>query len=99
MLTLPQVIYKPHCQMKIALLHRSLTNLDRPIGGVHKLSLQELAFFEPLTPSIYIFYVIKVYKKLIFLTTYPPHCEWPHIILLPSEEFLKGGYVFRIEQA
>ena len=51
-------------------------------GGVHKLRLQNLASFDHLPPSIYIFYGMKVYKKLIFLTTYPPPlvnvvCEWP----------------------
>ena len=42
------------------------------LGGVHKLRLQDLAFFDHLPPSVYIFYGIKVYKKSIFLTTYPP---------------------------
>ena len=37
--------------------------------GVHKLRLQELAFFDHLPPSVYIFYGIKVYKKSIF---WPP---------------------------
>merc|ERR1711956_106874 len=52
------------------------------LGGIHKLRLQDLAFFDHLPPSVYIFYGIKVYKKLIFLTTYPPPlvnvvCERP----------------------
>ena len=52
------------------------------LGGVHKLRLQDLAFFDHLPPSIYIFYGIKVYKNSIFLTTYPPPlvnvvCECP----------------------
>ena len=52
------------------------------LGGVHKLRLQDLAFFDHLSPSVYIFYGIKVYKKLIFLSTYPPPlvnvvCEQP----------------------
>ena len=52
------------------------------LGGVQKLRLQNLAFFDHLPPSIYIFYCIKVYKKSIFLTTYPPPlvnivCERP----------------------
>ena len=52
------------------------------LGGVHKLRLQNLAFFDYLPPSVYIFYGIKVYKKSIFLTTYPPPlvnvvCERP----------------------
>ena len=42
------------------------------LGGVHKLCLQDLAFFDHLPPSVYIFYGIIVYKKLMFLTTYPP---------------------------
>ena len=36
-----------------------------------KLRLQDLAVFDHLRPSVYIFYGIKVYKKSIFLTTYP----------------------------
>ena len=40
------------------------------LGGVHKLRLQDLAFIDHLSPSVYIFYGIKVYKKSIFLTTY-----------------------------
>ena len=52
------------------------------LGGVHKLCLQDLSFFDHLPPSVYIFYGIKVYKKSIFLTTYPPPlvnvvCERP----------------------
>ena len=52
------------------------------LGGVHKLRLQDLSFFDHLPPSVYIFYGIKVYKKSIFLTTYPPPlvnvvCERP----------------------
>ena len=52
------------------------------LGGVHKLRLQDLAFFDHLPPSVYIFYGINVYKKSIFLTTYPPPlvnvvCERP----------------------
>ena len=55
-------------------------------GGVHILRLQDLAFFDHLPPSVYIFYGIKVYKKFIFLTTYPPPlvnvvCERPLIKL------------------
>ena len=33
------------------------------LGGVHKLSLQDLAFFDHLPPSVYSFYGIKCYKK------------------------------------
>ena len=52
------------------------------LGGVHKLRLQDLAFFDHLSPSVYIFYAINVYKKPIFFTTYPPSlvnvvCERP----------------------
>ena len=52
------------------------------LGGVHKLRLQDLAFFDHLPPSVYIFYGIMVCKKSIFLTTYPPPlvnvvCERP----------------------
>ena len=59
-----------------------IKNYKEPLGGVHKLRLQDLSFFDHLPPSVYIFYGIKVYKKLIFLTTYPPPlvnvvCEWP----------------------
>ena len=39
-------------------------------GVVHKLRLQNLAFFDHLPPFIYIFYGMKGYKKSIFLTTY-----------------------------
>ena len=42
------------------------------LGGIHKLRLQDMAFFDHLLPSVYIFYGKKVYKKSIFLTTYPP---------------------------
>ena len=56
----------------------------RILGGVHKLRLQNLAFFDHLPPSVYILYGMKVYKKQIFLTTYPPPlvnvvCERPLI--------------------
>ena len=49
----------------------TILDLKPLLGGVLKLRLQDLAFFDHLPPSVYIFYVIKVYKKLIFLTTYP----------------------------
>ena len=50
-------------------------------GGVHK-RLQDLAFFDHLSPFVYIFYGIKNYKKSICLTTYTPPvvnvvCERP----------------------
>ena len=59
------------------------------LGVVHKLRLQDPAFFDHLPSSVYIFYGINVYKKLIFLTTYPPPlvnvvCERP---LIPSTNF------------
>ena len=62
-------------------LHSVIAELSR-LGGVHKLRLQNLAFFDHLPPSVYIFYGMKVYKKSIFLTTYPPPlvsvvCERP----------------------
>ena len=38
-------------------------------GGIHKLRLHNLAFFDHLPRSIYIFYGMKVYKKSIF---WPP---------------------------
>ena len=58
------------------------------LGGVHKLRLQDLTFFDHLTPSVYIFYGIKVYKKSIFLTPYPPLlvnvvCEGFILVTLP----------------
>ena len=37
-----------------------------PKGGVHKLRLQDLSFFDHLPSSVYIFYGIKVYKKYFF---------------------------------
>ena len=48
----------------------------------HKLRLHDLSFSDHLPPSVNIFYGIKVYKKSIFLTTYPPPlvnvvCERP----------------------
>ena len=36
------------------------------LGGVHKLCLQDLSFFDHLPPSVYIFFGIKVYKKINF---------------------------------
>ena len=52
------------------------------LRGVPKLRLQNLSFFDHLPPSIYILYGMKVYKKSIVLTTYPPPlvnvvCERP----------------------
>ena len=40
--------------------------------GNQSLRLQDLTFFDPLPPSVYIFYVIKVYKKLNFLNIFLP---------------------------
>ena len=49
-----------------------MLNIPADLGGVHKLRLQYSGFFfDHLPPSVYIFYVMKVYKKSIFLTTYP----------------------------
>ena len=42
------------------------------LGGVHKLRLQDLAFFDHLPPSVYILYGINVYKKSIFFDHLPP---------------------------
>ena len=55
---------------------------NKLLGGVHKLRLQNLDFFDHLPPSVYILYGMKVYKKSIFSTTYPPPlvnvvCERP----------------------
>ena len=55
---------------------------DLFFGDVHKLRLQDLAFFDHLPPSVDIFYGINVDKKSIFLTTYSPPlvnvvCERP----------------------
>ena len=53
-------------------------------------------FFDHLPPSVYIFYGIKVYKKLIFLTTYPPPlvnvvCERPPMKSLKNFLGLENG--------
>ena len=56
-----------------------------PLGGIHKLcTFTRFGFFDHLPPSVYVFYGINVYKKLIFLTTYTPPlanvvCERPLI--------------------
>ena len=53
----------------------NLTYLN-PKGGVHKLRLQDLSFFYHLPPSVYIFYGIKVDKKLIFFRPpTPSYCK------------------------
>ena len=62
-------------------------------GVVHKLRLQDLSSFDHLRPSVYIFYGIKVYKKSIFLTTYPPPlvnvvCERPLHCWKKKRDFL-----------
>ena len=59
--------------------------MNLELGGIHKLRLQDLAFFDHLPPSVYIFYGINVYKKSNFLTSYPPPlvnvvCERPLIV-------------------
>ena len=61
-------------------------------GGVHKLRLQDLAFFDHLPPSVDIFYGMNIDKKSILLTNYPPPlvnvvCEWPLYVL--SHRILK----------
>ena len=74
--------------MKIEEISKQNSNLNFSLngqfiyGGVHKLHLQDLAFFDRLPTSVYIFYCINVYKKSIFLTTYPTPpvnvvCETP----------------------
>ena len=75
---------------------KNLATSQKTFGqrGVHKLGLQDLAFFDHLPASVYIFYGINVYKKSIFLTTYPPPlvnvvCERP---LMQNANF---GYVTR----
>ena len=67
------------------------------IGGINKLRLQNLAFFDHLPPSVYIFYGIKVYKKSIFLTAYPPPlvnvvCERPHTVSIYDAKINKCCY-------
>ena len=47
-------------------------NFQYTLGGVQKLYLQELSSFDHLPPSVYIFYGIKFYKKLIFFDHLPP---------------------------
>ena len=42
-----------------------------PIRGRSQTTFTRFGFFDHLPPSVYIFYGIKVYKKSIFLTTYP----------------------------
>ena len=57
------------------------------LGGVNKLLYKICLVFDHLPLSVYIFYGIKVYKKLIFLIIYPPPlvnvvCERPLSIKL-----------------
>ena len=52
------------------------------VRGRSQTTFTRFGFFDNLPPSVYIFYGINVYKKLIFLTTYPPTlvnvvCERP----------------------
>ena len=52
------------------------------LGGIHKLRLQDLAFFDHLPPSVYIFYGIKCLQKNYFFDHLPPPlvnvvCERP----------------------
>ena len=56
-----------------------------PIRGRSQTTFTRFGFFDHLPPFVYIFYGIKVYKKSIFLTTYPPPlvnvvCERPPIL-------------------
>ena len=62
------ILYCIQCKTK----NNETANIRKPLGGIHKLRLQDLFFFDHLPPSVYIFYGTKVYKKSIFLTTYPP---------------------------
>ena len=53
-----------------------------PIRGRSQTTFTKFGFFDHLPLSVYIFYGMKVYKKSIFLTTYPPPlvnivCERP----------------------
>ena len=59
------------------------------LGVVQKVRLQNLAFFDHLPPSVYIFYGMKVYKKLIFLNTYPPP-----LVNVVCEQLLVSFYLF-----
>ena len=54
-------------------------------------SFTGFVFFSHIPPSVYNSYDIKVYKKLIFLTTFPPPlvnvvCERPLSVLLTFSE-------------
>ena len=54
--------------------------------GRSKTTCTRFGFFDHLPPSVYIFFGIKVYKKSIYLTTYPPPlvnivCERPLTVL------------------
>ena len=44
----------------------------RGVPGRSQSTFTRFVFFDHLPPSVYIFYGIKVCKKSIFLTTYPP---------------------------
>ena len=57
------------------------------LGGHSQTTFTRFVFFDHLPPSLYIFYGIKVYEKLIFWTTYQPSlvnvvCERPLIEIL-----------------
>ena len=59
------------------------------IRGRSQTTFTKFGFFDQLPPSVYIFYGIKVYKKSIFLNTYPPPllnvvCERPLTVLCSS---------------
>jgi hypothetical protein len=58
--------------------------VDLTLGAFTNYVYKIWGFFDYLPPSVYIFYGMKVYKKSIFLTTYPPTlvnvvCERPPI--------------------
>ena len=50
-------------------------------------TLQDLSFFDHPPLSIYISYGIKVYKKFIFLTTYPPPLV--NVVCEPAPKMVK----------
>ena len=64
------------------------------LRGRSQTTFTTFGFFDHLPPSVYIFYGIKVYKKSIFLTTYPPPLvnvvyEWP--LSMNNRGFTKFG--------
>ena len=65
-------------------------NFQYTLGGVQKLYLQELSFFDHLPPSVYIFYGIKVCKKMIFFDHLLP-CSWNVVCELYGYQILNRG--------